>query len=120
MSSGGDIKWPGWGLRRAREKGESFSSPHGWFSCTSTNMGEARGTDFSCSVCRVCAETFVGAGQCCSRACRVLLAELEEFWTLHSILVTARWAGAPTVEEYLRSRMWEAVRVLPHSEERLA
>src|SRR5258708_40252504 len=87
-----------------------------------TNMGEARGTDenFSCSVCRVCAETFVGAGQCCSRACRILWAELEEFWTLHFILASARWAGAPTAEEYFRSRLIDAVRVRPHSEESLA
>jgi hypothetical protein len=46
----------------------------------------------------------------------MLLAELEEFWTLHFILENARWAGAPSQkqvkEEYLRLQMWEAVRRL--------
>ena len=46
----------------------------------------------------------------------MLMAAFEEFSTLQFILVNARWAEAPTQEqalkEYLRDRMWEAVRRL--------
>ncbi|SRR5260221_7287418 len=74
--------------------------------------------------CRVCEETFVGKGRCCSRACRIVWAELEEFWRLHFLLTNARWAGAPSEEqllkEYFRNRLWDAVRRLPHSAELLA
>jgi len=47
------------------------------------------------------------------------MAAFEEFSTLQFILVNARWAGAPTQEqalrEYLRDRMWDAVRRLSSS-----
>jgi hypothetical protein len=44
------------------------------------------------------------------------MAAFWEFSTLHFIIINSRWAGAPTHEqalkEYLRERMWEAVRRL--------
>jgi hypothetical protein len=46
----------------------------------------------------------------------MLMAAFEEFSTFHFILINSRWAGAPTqkqaLREYLRGRMWAAVRRL--------
>lgn len=57
----------------------------------------------------------------CSRACRMMWAEFEGFSTLEFITTNSSWPGAPTeaeaTREYFRSRMWEAVRRLPHSED---
>ena len=51
----------------------------------------------------------------------MVLADFEEFTQLRLILSIARWVGAPSQAEalahYLRHRMWEAVRRLPHSAE---
>jgi hypothetical protein len=70
--------------------------------------------------CCACGEPLLGSGtRYCSRTCRTLMAAFEEFSTLQFILVNARWAGAPTQEqalrEYLRDRMWDAVRRLSSS-----
>ena len=70
--------------------------------------------------CAVCGGPLPGSGtRYCSRACRMVMADFEEFTTLQFILANARWAGAPTQaqaqREYLRDRMWSAVRRLSSS-----
>jgi hypothetical protein len=52
---------------------------------------------------------------------------MAAFWelsTLHFITINSRWAGVPTQEqalkEYLRERMWEAVRRLSATADVLA
>lgn len=69
---------------------------------------------------RCCACGEPSARRWCSRSCRMIWVE---FYTLDFVLANARWAGAPSQEEaraeYLRNRMWAAVRRLGHSEELL-
>jgi predicted nucleic acid-binding Zn ribbon protein len=70
--------------------------------------------------CCVCGKPLCREGaQYCSHSCRMIVADFEEFCALRFILLISRWAGAPSQEEalrdYLRQRMWEAVRRLPNS-----
>jgi len=69
--------------------------------------------------CSVCGQMHIRSGATCSRECRMMMAEFEEFSTLQFILENSRWAGAPSQEElrgdYFRERMWEAVERLPIS-----
>jgi hypothetical protein len=55
----------------------------------------------------------------------MVIVEFEEFTTLKFLLINSRYFGGPgfkeePLEEYLRSRMWDAVRRLPHSADVLA
>jgi hypothetical protein len=73
--------------------------------------------------CWVCDEPHVRSGVTCSRDCLSILAEFEDFTTLRSVLVNARWAGAPSQaelqREYYTRQLRAALKRLPESEERL-
>ena len=65
-------------------------------------------------------------GECCSRReCRGSWAQYAEETELRFIHLNARWSGGAgfreeLLEEYLRDRMLDAVRRLPHSADALA
>jgi hypothetical protein len=65
-------------------------------------------------------------GECCSRReCRGTWAQYEEETELKFLVMNSRWSGGPgfkeePLEEYLRDRMDEAMRRLPHSADVLA
>jgi hypothetical protein len=61
----------------------------------------------------------------CSRECRMKMVDFEEFTTLKFLLINSRCFGGAgfkeePLEEYLRNRMWDAVRRSPHSADVLA
>jgi hypothetical protein len=68
--------------------------------------------------CWTCDELYRGSGRTCSRDCLMILASFEDFTTLQSVLINARWAGAPSQaelqREYYREQLRAAVRWLPH------
>jgi hypothetical protein len=72
--------------------------------------------------CWVCDQTFVGSGGCCSRECRMAMAEFAEFSVLGFILNNFG-PGAPSQEElreeYYRQQLQEAIMRLPTNEDRL-
>jgi hypothetical protein len=74
--------------------------------------------------CWTCDEPHIRSGRTCSRECLSILAGFEDFTTLHSTLINARWAGAPSQEElrgeYFRGRMRYGVRRLVDSEDALS
>jgi hypothetical protein len=74
--------------------------------------------------CKVCGETFLGAGKCCSRTCRMIWVADTDFSMLSLILANARWAGGYSQEEILAAclhlRLLDAVRRLPQSADPLA
>jgi hypothetical protein len=55
----------------------------------------------------------------CSRACRMVLLDFEEFTTLRFILLNSRWSGGAGFRTY-EELMTEAVERLAESEDRLA
>jgi hypothetical protein len=76
--------------------------------------------------CWVCGEPLlklVGAqkrfSHCCSRYCRMMMADFEEFETLKFLLFNSRWLGGAGFRT-LEQRMEEAVRNLPIGSELLA
>ena len=74
--------------------------------------------------CHVCGVALSGPGRYCSRTCRMMMAAFWEFLMLRSILMSARWAGAPSQEvlrkEYLQMRMSKGVKRLSISSDVLS
>ena len=74
--------------------------------------------------CSPCGQMHIRSGETCSRECRMMLAEFEDFSTLRFVLENSRWAGALSEEEmrkqYLRDRLSRGIQRLPHSEDVLA
>jgi hypothetical protein len=74
--------------------------------------------------CWVCDRTFVGTESCCccSRTCRMMLAEFTEISVLRFMLNNFG-PGAPSQaelrEQYYRQELQEAIRRLPTNEDRL-
>jgi hypothetical protein len=70
----------------------------------------------SLGCCHVCGGALSGPGRYCSRTCGTMMAAFLEFLTLRSILMNARWAGAPSQEvarkKYLQMRMSKGVKRL--------
>ena len=66
--------------------------------------------------CHVCGGALPGPGRYCSRICRMMMAGFWKFFTLRSILMSVRWAGAPSQEvvrkKYLQMRMSKGVKRL--------
>jgi hypothetical protein len=75
--------------------------------------------------CVVCEEPlYHRGGKTCCRECLMVWAAFCDFTVLQSVLINARWAGAPSqaemAREYYRQRMWDGIRRLGHSEDLLA